>query len=238
MSKARSTRRCCRCRKVKPRTAYYVRASGPCAGELVVPCRKCQSLMRRKYTEPVDDLPSGSPDVEYRLVPGSPLYAVGSDGSVWSRAPRSRSPAKHYPWRKLKPDPDRNGYFRVYLADRRGKKARCAQKVYQLVMAAFVGPAPKGMVVRHFPDRNPRNDALSNLSYGTQQQNIDDQLAHGTRLFGTKNPACKLSDVQVDEIRKLLAEGKLFQYEIARMFGISRNHVSSLKTGHRRKERR
>jgi hypothetical protein len=36
------------------------------------------------------------------------------------------------------------------------------------------------MECRHFPDRNPRNCELSNLSWGTRQDNADDRQVHGT----------------------------------------------------------
>lgn len=47
-------------------------------------------------------------------------------------------------------------------------------------MLAFVGPPEPGQEVRHFPDRDPSNCALSNLSYGTKSENSLDKRRHGT----------------------------------------------------------
>lgn len=66
-------------------------------------------------------------------------------------------------------------------------KSKCCV-VHRLVLAAFVGPRPPGMVCRHFPDRDPRNNRLDNLSYGTLKQNAQDKVIHGT-MGGWKHTA-------------------------------------------------
>lgn len=53
-------------------------------------------------------------------------------------------------------------------------------KVHFLVLLSFVGPRPEGMESRHFPDRNPTNNCLENLSYATKTQNQRDRKKHGT----------------------------------------------------------
>lgn len=54
------------------------------------------------------------------------------------------------------------------------------RKVSCLVLEAFVGPRPPGLVARHFPDRDPTNNQLSNLSWATAAQNGRDRRGHGT----------------------------------------------------------
>jgi hypothetical protein len=51
--------------------------------------------------------------------------------------------------------------------------------VHQLVAAAFLGPRPDGLEVRHL-DGDPLNNAVSNLAYGTRLENIQDKKRHGT----------------------------------------------------------
>lgn len=51
--------------------------------------------------------------------------------------------------------------------------------LHRLVAAAFLGPCPDGMEVRHL-DGNPANNLLSNLAYGTRSDNASDRVAHGT----------------------------------------------------------
>lgn len=53
--------------------------------------------------------------------------------------------------------------------------------VHGVVLAAFVGPRPEGLQVRHFPDRDPANNRLDNLIYGTPKENMEDRDEwHGT----------------------------------------------------------
>jgi hypothetical protein len=50
--------------------------------------------------------------------------------------------------------------------------------IHSLLMLAFVGPRPDGMVVRHLDD-DPSNNALSNLAYGTHSENTQDMIRNG-----------------------------------------------------------
>ena len=70
-----------------------------------------------------------------------------------------------------------HGHLGVHLS-RNGEKA--CKFVHRLVLEAFVGPCPAGMVCRHFPDRNPANNRLENLQWGTPLENEADKLVHGT----------------------------------------------------------
>jgi len=92
--------------------------------------------------------------------------------------------------------------------------------VHRLVLAAFVGPCPKGMEARHFPDRSRRNNKVSNLKYGTRLQNIHDRIFHGTDNRGSRSGTAKLTWKQVNEIRELHNRGEL-QKDIAIKYGVS-----------------
>lgn len=61
--------------------------------------------------------------------------------------------------------------------------------VHTVVLAAFVGPRPDGAVTRHL-NGDPADSRLANLTYGTQSQNISDQVTHGTHPFARRS-ACK-----------------------------------------------
>lgn len=52
--------------------------------------------------------------------------------------------------------------------------------VHQLVLELFVGPRPRGKEARHFPDQNPANNHVSNLSWTTAVINQRDRIANGT----------------------------------------------------------
>lgn len=101
-------------------------------------------------------------------------------------------------WKRMKLSTSRSGHLCVGLS--RGGKS-FTRFAHRLVLEAFVGPRPPGMVARHFPDRNPANNRLDNLSWGTVQDNHDDQRVHGTILRGERHPMAKTTESVVRAIR-------------------------------------
>lgn len=55
--------------------------------------------------------------------------------------------------------------------------------VHRIVLEAFVGLRPEGMVCRHL-DGNGLNNNLSNLKWGTVKENYKDMVKHGRSLRG------------------------------------------------------
>lgn len=47
--------------------------------------------------------------------------------------------------------------------------------VHRLVLETFVGPCPEGMEARHYPDMDPSNNRLENLSCSTHRKNLADR---------------------------------------------------------------
>ena len=129
----------------------------------------------------------------------------------------------------LKPIKLKYGHLTVNL-NKDGKMKH--RYVHQLVMEAFVGPCPEGMEVRHFPDRNPANNQLDNLRYGTHQENMADRVIHGTVARGERGGRTKLTEAEVQQIRQLCTEKKQTQSEIGKMFGICSGQINLI---HRRK---
>lgn len=68
----------------------------------------------------------------------------------------------------------KKGYLNVILY-KKGEKRKMF-RVHRLVVTAFIGPIPKGMVVNHI-NENKLDNRLSNLEICTVTQNIN----HGTR---------------------------------------------------------
>ena len=97
------------------------------------------------------------------------LYEVSSTGLVQSIA---RATTRGGPMKFIG---DGRGYQFVSLT-RAGKQRRYS--VHGLVAAAFIGPRPEGLVVRHL-DGDPGNNWAYNLAYGTQAENMQDMLRHG-----------------------------------------------------------
>jgi hypothetical protein len=128
---------------------------------------------RRLVAVPSLDVPE-----EWRPVVGfERLYEVSDQGRVKSlpRAGGRRSPA-YVLTPKLHDSRDPNRpYLDVHLHDA-GGKAR-TRKVHRLVAEAFLGPRPKGQVIRHGLG-GPSDNRLVNLCYGTPAQNKADQAIH------------------------------------------------------------
>ena len=116
------------------------------------------------------------PEEEWRWVPGyEGIYKVSSRGRVRSFHPRSAG-------KLLKPGHSTYGYARVGLCVN-GQMTQF--NIYWLVAAAFIGPHPVGMEIRHL-DGDRTNDALYNLAYGTIRENQLDAVRHGTNWESAK----------------------------------------------------
>lgn len=174
---------------------------------------------------------------------GFPDYRVGDDGTVWSRLQRRWEGGKYQilkgEWRKLKPSPgDARGYR--YVNFRTGPNRKKMYAVHTLVLLAFVGPKPTHKhQARHFPNRDPSDNRVQNLSWGTSKENHADQQCHGTRVKGETHPRAVLTDEQVKRIRELHAKGKeLGTYHhkygtrrLAKMFSISSSQAWRIVAG-------
>ncbi len=120
--------------------------------------------------------------VEYRDVQGFPGYLVGNDGSLWScliKGGNGRSLGKRGPWKPYAVRRRQYGGRYVVTCFRTESGKTCTRYVHRLVLEAFVGPCPPGMVACHY-DGNSANNAVSNLRWDTQAGNIADKKRHGT----------------------------------------------------------
>ena len=176
--------------------------------------------------------------VTYKNIPGFLGYRVGDDGSVWScrrtggGAPMviggSRGDRIGTRWRLLKPiRRGRNkGYVQVTI---RSNGLAVIRLVHQLVLEIFVGPPPSGMMCCH-RDGNGRNNALTNLRWGTSLSNAKETIAHGRTNKGCKNPHVKLTTAQVIELRMRVRSGERID-RLAKEFSITRGTVGSVVYG-------
>lgn len=97
------------------------------------------------------------------------------------------------------------------------------------MLEAFVGdpPAPDA-VCRHL-DGNPGNNQIANLAWGTQKQNIEDSIRHGTFRKGAKHYAAKFSPEEVRIIRgRARTETGV---SLAEEYGVSTTTINRLKHG-------
>ena len=163
------------------------------------------------------------------------IYHVSSHGNVRraSSGPHTR------PGKVLKPTQSigSGGYYRISLYNNGAKRIVF---IHRLVLLAFVGPRPDDKECLHI-DGNKLNNRLDNLRYGTHRENMQDRIRHGRRFQpdnrGERCGAAKLKNADIHAIRYLLHHGihpsgrRLFQREIAGMFGVERKVISDIKNG-------
>lgn len=101
------------------------------------------------------------------------LYEVSSLGNVRS--------VKGGRCRAVKPVPGKQNYLGVSLS-KANKVVRV--QVHKLVLLAFRGPRPAGLIARHRNGQNQDNKA-TNLRWGTVTQNNRDTVKHGRHRPGT-----------------------------------------------------
>lgn len=102
-----------------------------------------------------------------------------------------------------------------------------SKKVHQIVLEAFVGKRPFGMVVRHL-NGVAIDNRISNLCYGTPKNNSEDGIKLGETPRGEKNGQAKLTKEDVIEIRKLFFTGGCTQEDISKKYPVSRRHVNDI----------
>ena len=117
------------------------------------------------------------------------------------------------------------GYLQVSLHS----KGQRIFNTHRLVLHAFVGPKPRFGVSRHL-DGIRTNNALSNLAWGTQKENIADKFRHNGNQCGENNPSAKLTQEQVALIRGH-PKRRGAQTELAKRFGVSRRQIRHIVSG-------
>lgn len=108
--------------------------------------------------------------------------------------------------------------------------------VHQLVCAAFHGspPSPEHEVA-HFPDKDPMNNAATNLRWATRLENHNDRRIHETTFPGEKNYFAQITESDVREIRRLYLRGRPChpgnQNDLAERFRLHPKYVMQVANG-------
>jgi len=159
-----------------------------------------------------------------RAISGFFGYFIDDSGTVWSIRGKGKPGALRDVPGRLRTQENQHGHPFIYL---RVKMKRYKFYIHRLVLQAFVGPCPEGMECRHL-DGNPRNNKLTNLKWGTRQENESDKVAHGTGNQGERNGMSKITWEVAEEIRKRYASGKETQKAIGMDYGISDGTVCNI----------
>lgn len=117
------------------------------------------------------------------------------------------------------------GYVAVVLT--RGGKAK-PSKIHNLVMAAFVGPRPAGLVINH-KNGVKTDNRVTNLEYVTPRENVLHSIAVlGNACKGSANGNASLVEDDVRKIRLLYATGNFRQVDLAAQFGVPQVQISQI----------
>jgi hypothetical protein len=80
------------------------------------------------------------------------------------------------------------------------------------------------------PYGDPTNNRVENLRWDTYKSNCDDMLRHGNRRMGETGTKARLKEVEVREIRRLMAEGASPD-ELAARFGVGCPNIKAIACG-------
>ena len=112
-----------------------------------------------------------------------------------------------------------------------GGKSRYA---HRLAYSFVYGKIPPGLCVCHHCD-NPSCCNPEHLFLGSHGDNIADKVKKGrqakglaTNIAGSDNWNSKLSELDVLEIRRLYATGRIYQKTLAKMFCVNQQHISRI----------
>jgi hypothetical protein len=157
------------------------------------------------------------------MVPGlNRVYEASSRGRVRITVDRQNIKAGDV----LNMHRGKSGYPQLALNPEGGARTGYSERVHRVVAAAFHGPCPDGMQVNH-KDGDITNNRPENLEYVSCLENIRHSIeVLGYTRKGELNPAAKLTEDEVIELRELAAtkpDGTLgVPYrELGPMFGIA-----------------
>jgi len=106
---------------------------------------------------------------------------------------------------------------------------------HRLVWVWLVGPIPSGMEINHRNGKKQDN-RLSNLEVVSASENVKHAYRIGLKdESGEHNPAAKLTDAEIEQIRTLYATGHVRQGELATQFSVAFQTISKIVRGERRR---
>lgn len=124
--------------------------------------------------------------------------------------------------RVLSPGKTLGGYLQAHLY-RDGEHV--SRTIHDLVLTHFDRPRPPGAEGMHL-DHDKQNNSLSNLAWGSRQENERQKIEAGRTPRGERSAAAKLTEADVCEIRRRAGEP---QQDLADEFGCTFSNISAIQ---------
>jgi len=135
-------------------------------------------------------------------------YEITKDGQVINK----------HTGKTVKPQKNGKGYLRVAI----GKKLMF---VHRIVAEKYI-PNPENKPQVNHKDGNKENNCVENLEWVSNQQNRDHAVSSGLQIHGEKCSWSKLTEEQVDFIRK---HTELSSKELAKVFNVTDSNIRILR---------
>ena len=123
------------------------------------------------------------------------------------------------------------GYCRVHISH---KGVQYKFLVHRLVAEAFILNPKRLPEVNHI-DGNKQNNSVDNLEWCTRSQNTSHTFKTGLRNYnGCKNPHSKLTQSDVETIRRIYVRGKHCEnnsYGLAKRYNVSPKTIQNVVNG-------
>lgn len=160
------------------------------------------------------------------------LYEVSDRGRVRSLdrtvASSRGNGQRMIPGRILRPTAKGTGkYLMVTLS--KDDQPECVY-VHNLVLTAFVGPRPPGIIEARHGVAGRHDNSLANLCWGTMQENHQDRTRDNAVTWGERHGNAKLTAAGVRDCRRRFAAGEKL-CDLAREYGVSKSGLSQAVNG-------
>jgi DNA-binding XRE family transcriptional regulator len=150
-------------------------------------------------------------------------FIIDEDGQIWRHRKGKLVRAEHR---------TPQGYLQIR---KMVNNKRYHTGAHRVVWEYFNGRIPDGYIINHKNGQKDDNRPW-NLELTTVTENIRHAYKHGLLdQTGQKNPAAKLTDKQVAEIRLAYSGGGYTQEQLAKKYGVSYQCISKIVRGERRR---
>ena len=168
---------------------------------------------------------------KWKAIPDYPGYEVSDQGNVrsyWKQQGHNPRILTNCPQKIIRQNKDGHGYYQVNLLR---DNIRKSQPVHRMVLEAFVGPCPPCHQTRHL-DGDCSNNHLSNLCWGTFEEQQADKTRHGRHqkiknARGEKQWKAKLTEENIRQIREMALQGHT-RVEIGEVFSVTPPQISGI----------